>query len=282
MRSSIIGTDVDGKITASVGALNTTLSQAIADAIVTASNDATAKAASAQAAANTYTDDRRNGLVETTTGPGGGIGFDARTSDGIRATMIDRRGTGKPIYRPNGSVGLTFSAGARAPAAIQIIDGVAWITTPVGDYVEVTLPALSARLAPQTLCIDAEADNWSACTSVTLHLATTGYTAFWLRSFNPSASGNTGSSEVSGQGRRRMFSDRSALIGTNNPDFNTTQITTHKIRVTPKAGQQVRFCIRGIDWDLHDVPSISNIYDDGYTSVYQHALPLHNELGLVS
>lgn len=220
--------------------------------------------------------------VTATTGPGGGIGFDARTSDGIRATMIDRRGTGKPIYRPNSSVGLTFSAGARAPAAIQIIDGVAWITTPVGDYVEVTLPALSARLAPQTLCIDAEADNWSACASVVFYLATTGYTAFWLRSFNPSASGNTGSSEVSGQGRRRMFSDRSALVGTNNPDFDTTQITTQKIRVTPKAGQQVRFCIRGIDWDLHDVPSISNIYDDGYTSVYQHALPLHNELGLVA
>jgi len=71
VRSSIIGTDVDGKIAASVGALNTTLSQAIADAIVTASNDATAKADAAQAAANTYTDDRRNGLVEMTTGPGG-------------------------------------------------------------------------------------------------------------------------------------------------------------------------------------------------------------------
>lgn len=49
VRSSIIGTDVDGKITASVGALNTTLSQAIADAIVTASNDATAKADAAEA-----------------------------------------------------------------------------------------------------------------------------------------------------------------------------------------------------------------------------------------
>ena len=48
VRSSIIGTDVDGKITASVGALNTTLSQAIANAIVTASNDATAKADAAE------------------------------------------------------------------------------------------------------------------------------------------------------------------------------------------------------------------------------------------
>lgn len=221
-------------------------------------------------------------VMTNVTPSSGGVVFDARTSDGIRATMIDRRGTGKPIYRPNGSTGLTFSAGANAPAAIQIIDGVAWITTPVGNYVEVTLPALSARLAPQTLCIDAEADNWSACAGVALYLATTGYTAFWLRMFNPAASDKSGSSEVSGQGRRRLFSDRRALTGTNNPDFSTTQITTHKIRVTPKAGQQILFCIRGIDWDLHDAPSISNIYDDGYTSVYQHALPLHNELGLIA
>lgn len=100
VRSSIIGTDVDGKITASVGALNTTLSQAIADAIVTASNDATAKAAAAQAAAvsdattmaaaalaaaNTYTDDRRNGLVETTTGPGGVVRFPAEIESAIAA-----------------------------------------------------------------------------------------------------------------------------------------------------------------------------------------------------
>ena len=212
----------------------------------------------------------------------GGVEFDALTSDGIRATMIDRRGAGKPIYRPNGSTGLTFSSGANAPAAIQIIDGVAWITTPVGNHVEVTLPTMSARLAPQSLCIDAEADDWSACASVSYYLATIGYAAFWLRTFNPTASDKSGASEVSGPGRRRMYSDRRAFVPTNSPNFASTQITTHKIRVTPKAGVSVRFCIRGLDWDLIDIPSISNIYDDGYKSVYQHALPLHNELGLVA
>ena len=49
VRSSIIGTDVDGKITASVDSLNSTLSQAIADAVVTAAADATAKADAAEA-----------------------------------------------------------------------------------------------------------------------------------------------------------------------------------------------------------------------------------------
>lgn len=193
----------------------------------------------------------------------------------------DSRGSGNVVYKETGTFGLTFSGGANTPALIENINGKVWVTTPVGQFVEITFPTITARLCPQTLYLEGDSDDWSKVLSASYYLASTGYAQFWIRGFDPLTTGNNAEPGMSGGGARKFWTDRSSLSnGGGSPDFSTTQVTTHKIRVTPVAGQSARICISKIVFDVVDVPSISITFDDGYTSVYANAFPLLKERGL--
>lgn len=201
-------------------------------------------------------------------------------------TYVDRvrevRGTGTAAHRPTGTYGLSFSGGANTPALVENINGEVWVTTPVGAYVEITFPNLpTAKLCPKSFMIEAEADDWSAVNQFNYYIAATGYSAFWYRTFSAAVTSSTAEPSMTSRGVRQFWSDQHSLTaGGTGADFATTQCQVHKVRISPVAGRSARVCVKKIDHNVEDIPSISLTFDDGYVSVIDNALPILKARGL--
>lgn len=191
--------------------------------------------------------------------------------------------TGTVVWQGGDKAQTSTSGGANLPVVTVLSGGRLQVTTPVGNWCELTLPALrTARLLPLSLSLKCESPDWSKLLTLAYYIGTSGYANFWTRTWQPTTTGPSAGPECIGSGARMLSSAQAIMpVGGGSPVFDSTLVDTHKIRITPAAGESATIILESLHYDVVDnQPSLSIMFDDGYRTVINNALPLLQARGL--
>ena len=220
----------------------------------------------------------------------GSAGLRLRTGQHLDNRAFHR--LGKPLAANiQAASGITVSGQSGNAPAVEYVqrDGMMGIriTTAVGYWAEVALPAFSDTIAGGKAAALLYVEDCTSLSSYALYVGDAGYNNFFLA--NMSVSGVTlgqydgyhvVAPEPASFGARVSASARWA-IGGGAPVFGTTTFTQSKIRITPEAGKSTSVTIFGM-WINHasSQPRICITADDGKATQYTDMLPVLEKYSL--
>lgn len=216
----------------------------------------------------------------------GGVGVFAGTAELDLKEKVRR---GETVFFGRTTAGITTSAGARLPQLVQAAGDGIRVVGPVNlgdgnsDWFDIMLPGIAGRLAPQSVAIDLNLNAKDSVARVVYYMASDAYAAFWTADWDRGGfTVKQGLALADAPGARTLWAGRTRFLpGGSGADFATTQITTHKIRIYAPVGVAADVTIKrnGIRYNPVDVSLNCDVFDDGYTSIYDIALPMYDECG---
>lgn len=185
-----------------------------------------------------------------------------------------------PLYVAAGEYGLSYF-GAHEPTKRSGITYMATIKD--GQDVDLTLPGFEAQPVPHTTALHVVCDDFSAIEHVLFYyMSDATAQSFAIRSMTPADQHLNNAPRLKDS---REFQE--AVFQLNKPEFAVQagtindDMTLIKVVVRAKAGRQTMIGVAGVYAATQaDAPTLSIIFDDGYTGVYDEAFPALRQRGL--
>lgn len=213
---------------------------------------------------------------------------DAKAGD-VEIALQAKVYRGETVFFGKTVTGVTATGGARTPQLIESNEVGIRVVGPTNlgdgatDWCDIMLPNFAPRLCPESVAIDVRLNVKDSVSRIVYYMSADAYSAFWTADWDRGGfTVKQGLALADAPGDRTLWAGRSRFIaGGSGGDYSTTQCTTHKLRIYAPVGAAADITIRraGIRYNPQDVSVNCDVFDDGYTSVYDLALPIYEEVG---